>query len=677
MSLEVPDLQRSPELSKRDRGVVRRMWQEAWTPPDRRPPWKWAEDNVMAIPYSPIPARFRSENSPWIREPLEALVDVNVRKVQIVAGIQASKTFGAEIGSCYIIKNMPGPMLWLDQQDDEAKDELENRLTPLWENTPQVNDLLPAKTGKHRYKAKRNRVTFLNGMTAWVLGAHNIKNLQRRSIRWLIGDETWMWPPGHMAEAEARVTAFKWLGKIFLSSQAGEEDDDTDRSFLGGTQEEWNYACAECGHVQPYLWEQVNGVGGDSIANMARLPDGEGYDYEIVKRDTRVICSECGHEHDTSEVRTHRLMNDPERGATFVVMNPSAPSNYRSFHWNGLCSTPAGDLMVLYLKAKEAAKKGDIKPLKIFYQKRLALPWNDCREDFKMAIDQSNYSEGEPWDEECIITRRGEVVARPAEPIEDDFDSAEEYAEAQADRARFMRGHTRGRMMKVDCQRDHFWVTVSSFTERGDQRLLWCGGGREDKVEWPEDDLRYITSWEELDEIQERFDVANHLVFVDAGYDTARVYEEAGARGWTCLMGDKRQTWQHRVKERNGSVRQIQRIYSPVKPVSIARGVTARLHYYSNLNVKDILARIRGNQDPAEGVTYEVSDDVPEEFLRHMDSEQRVKKPNGTSVWEQIGKRPNHFWDCECMGTAGLVMMKLLGRESIQEVHDDEEEESP
>jgi hypothetical protein len=35
---------------------------------------------------------------------------------------------------------------------------------------------------------------FSNGMTLWVLGAHNKTNLQRRSIRWLIGDETWRWP---------------------------------------------------------------------------------------------------------------------------------------------------------------------------------------------------------------------------------------------------------------------------------------------------------------------------------------------------------------------------------------------------------------------------------------------------------------------------------------------------
>lgn len=666
MSPQVTEVKKSENQSRVDKIAIKGMYQDAWRPPDRRPPWKWAEENVKAIPYSPIPGGFRSDNSPWIRKPLEALVDVTVRKVQIVAGIQASKTLGSEVGSAYIVANMPGPMLWLDQKDEEAQDEMENRLTPLWQNSPAVDALLPGKTGKNRYKAKRNRVTFLNGMTAWVLGAHNKKNLQRRSVRWLIGDETWSWPAGHMAEAEARVTAFGWLGKIFFSSQAGEEDDDTDRSFLGGTQEEWEFACAneECGHVQPYEWNQVVAEGGGSISNLARLPDG-GYDYEVVREKSRIECKECGHEHDTSEIRTRRVMNDPLRGADFRVMNPNAPKNYRSFHWNGMCSTPVGELMVLYLRAKEAAKTGDLEPLKIFYQKRLAVPWNDNREDFKMEIESSSYMEGEPWDEECIIPRNGIPMPRPPEPEEDDYETTEEFVEAHDNWSRLISRSSPGRMMKVDCQRDHFWVTVSSITERGDSRLLWCGGGREDKVKWRDGDERHLLTWEDLDDVQEKWGVANQLVFIDAGYDTARVYLEAGSRGWTCLMGDKRSTFAHRIKEKGGRIRRVDRFYSPAKRVNMGKGVTATVYYYSNLNIKDILARIRGNQNPEEGVTYEVPDDVPDEFLRQMESEHRVKLRTGKSQWEQIGKRPNHFFDTEAMGVAGLVMMKLIGRESL------------
>jgi phage terminase large subunit GpA-like protein len=647
----------TPTESLAGRNAVREMWRESWRPPDRRPAWQWAEDNVKAIPYSPTPGGFRSVNSPWIRRPLEALTDVTIRKVQIVAGIQASKTLGSEIGSCHIVENMPGPMLWLDQKDEEASDELESRLKPLWRNTPAVKRLMPGYTGRNRYKSKRNKVTFLNGMTVWVLGAHNIKNLQRRSIRWLIGDETWSWPQGHMAEAEARVTAFGWLGKIFFSSQAGEESDDTDRSFVGGSQEEWNFKClnSECEVLQPYLWANVE------WSKEAKNDDGT-YRHDEVHRTARILCPNCGHEHNTNELRVRRAMNDPERGADFVRMNPNAPADYLSFHWNGMASTPIGTLAVLYVTAKEAARKGDLSLLKIFYQKRLAIPWKDLYEDYKLEITRSTYLEGEPWAEECTILRSGAIVDHtPERPERDVYDSDEEFLLADRLYKRTVGDvPIRGRMMKVDCQRDHFWVTITSFSANGSTRLLWCGGGKEGE--------RSIHLWEDIEDLQKKWEVAPHLTFVDAGYDTARVYLECAKNGWTALMGDQRNVFPHTVplnpKRPNEGTRRVERFYSPARRVALGNGLVAKVHYYSNLNIKDILARLRRNQNPDEGVTYEVPDDVPEWFLKHMDSEQRIKKGNKW-IWTQIGKRPNHALDCEAMGIAALVMMKLLGRDQI------------
>ena len=40
-----------------------------------------ARSTSTSIPYSPIPGRFRSDNSPWMREPMEALVDPKIRIV--------------------------------------------------------------------------------------------------------------------------------------------------------------------------------------------------------------------------------------------------------------------------------------------------------------------------------------------------------------------------------------------------------------------------------------------------------------------------------------------------------------------------------------------------------------------------------------------------------------------
>jgi len=77
------------------------IWREAWRPPDRQPAWAWAEEHIRSIPYSPMPGRFRIENSPQIREVLDAITDPKVRLVSIIAAVQSSKTTAPEVALCY------------------------------------------------------------------------------------------------------------------------------------------------------------------------------------------------------------------------------------------------------------------------------------------------------------------------------------------------------------------------------------------------------------------------------------------------------------------------------------------------------------------------------------------------------------------------------------------------
>ena len=57
-------------------------------------------------------------------------------------------------------------------------------------------------------------------------------------------------------------------------------------------------------------------------------------------------------------------------------------------------------------------------------------------------------------------------------------------------------------------------------------------------------------------------------------------------------------------------------------------------------------------------------DDIDDEYLAQMESEQRVKD-GGKWLWKQIGKRPNHYLDCEAMQAAAATMLKLIGREAV------------
>lgn len=572
-----------------------------WRLPERIPPWKWCEENVKNIPYSPIPGHFKSANSPWVREVMEAMADPDIRLVSIVAPVQSSKTISAELCLCYIIANFPGPCLWLSQTDADAKDQAEARLHKLFSECDAVRKLFPAD----RHKKKTQTVFFSNGMTLWVLGAHAKSNLQSRSIRWLIGDETWQWPNGHMQQAEARVTAFGWLGKCIFLSQGGMENDDTHRKFETTDMREWEFECPKCGKYQPYKWSNIEWD--------RNYRDGEGgMDFAKVRSSVRLVCEFCKHEIADSDAN-RKLLNS---SAKFVPQNPNAPTTKAGFHWNSLASMSWGELAEMYLRAKESCRRGDLEDLKNFYQKRLALPWGDLEEDFTLDISPSGYRMGEDWESEAAVGVKGAILPPPHEN----------------------KNRVRLRFLTVDVQMDHFYAVVRSWACDASSRLVYCAK---------------LQTWEDVEILQNRFGVFPQLVFVDAGYSTFEVYRNCAKHNWTALMGDGRRDFPHRV---NGKI--TQRFYSTARHPLVSDR-KCRMHYWSNLGIKDTLARLRSNQNPDEGSTWEVPSDVPEEYLKMLDSEQRVKKGNSWE-WRQIGKRPNHYWDCEAMQVCAAYMMKLF-----------------
>lgn len=494
--------------------MLESIWSEAWRPPDRQPVWAWAEQHVAALPYSPLPGRFRIENSPQIREVLEAIVTPAIRQVCVIAAVQASKTLAGEIALCYVIANAPGPTLWLNETDEDAKDQSESRLQKLFDVCDPVRSLFP----DNRHQKRNRTIHFANGMTLWMAGAHNKTNLQRRSIRWIFADECWAFPPGHMAEAEARVTAFGWLGKCVWMSQGGEEDDDIHRKFETTDMREWMFACPACSHVQPFLWENVEWSKDSKDEN-------EQYDFARIHETTDVRCAACNHYFEDSDESRRRL----NASARFVAQNLRAAKENVGFHWNALATMSWGKLAELYLRAKQAARKGDTSLIQQFYQKRLALPWREYLEDFKLEITRSGYRMGELWCEEAGIDRGGKILPPPFEESSPPIPL---------------------RVMTVDCQIDHLFALVRSWTVEGSSRLVWC---------------ERILTFEDAEALQQRFAIHSNLV------------------------------------------------------------------------------------------------------LKQMESEHRVKD-KGKWIWLQIGSRPNHYFDAECMQTAAATMLKLIGREAARAI---------
>jgi len=99
---------------------------------------EWMEENVLAIPDSPMPGPFRSDRTPWIAEALRLAADPETRLMTVLASIQSGKSLFARLFTCHIIANAPGPTMVFQANDPEAKDFAIRYLPHVWKNCPPV-----------------------------------------------------------------------------------------------------------------------------------------------------------------------------------------------------------------------------------------------------------------------------------------------------------------------------------------------------------------------------------------------------------------------------------------------------------------------------------------------------------------------------------------------------------
>jgi hypothetical protein len=596
-------------------------------------PWEWLERNVVSIPYSPQPGGFDSSIDPSIRQVIGAICDPAINIVVLRCAVQKWKTLALELSIAWGVVNDPAPTIFFQDTDANARDEMQFRMRPLLDNVRGVRELVPS--GADKDAAKNTSILFRNGMALWLLGASNPRNRQRRSIRRVFLDECWQYPKNQKAidEASKRATAFGYLGKVVLASQGSDEGDEFESWWLKTTMAVESVQCPECAERVAIDWKNVEW---DTVKD-----DDGNYDFRAIGPTARYKCPSCsGAWPDEDETR-----RDLRQTIQYLPQNASAPASSVGFCATALLSMPLSKLVEEYLRAKVAMWKGDAGPMKLFYQQRLAQSWGEQEGgDFNIEIKLGGYAlvDGFDWPEEATIGRKAGVlvVAGP-----ENLGSP---------------GYLRCRSMTIDVQSDCFWYCVRSWSPDGASRLIMAGRA---------------TSYDQLDVYRQSLGVTASMVFVDSGNQPyAEVYPEAAKRGWTCLRGDRALTYHHKArkagKDGKETLETVERYYSKVRKVPLGKKGVARVHFWSNLSCKDILARLLRMPE-----RWGVPDDIETQcadYLPQMDSERR-KQVRGHWRWQQIGDRANHLWDCEAMQVVVGLMVKVIGGEVMASELGDEE----
>ena len=581
----------------------------------------WLESNVKNMP-GPMPGPFRVDSTPYLAPILRAMCDPEIRTIVVFGAVQMGKSTLLELWSSYIAGRTPGPTLLLQDVDPNAKDWQINRLKPIWEATPATMSRVSKQEKSNWHTNQFQRCTM------WVLGAHNKKNLQRRSIRFLGGDEVWMWPKGHLGEALRRRTAFTWNGKSVFISQGGYEGDDITNLWMQSDRREWMLKCLACDTQQAYEFEQ--------LIYPPEAKGGDGWDIDKVKRGIKYKCKSCGHMHDDS----FAIRQEMNLKAEYVPMNPGAPKGIVGFHWNALCGQWGmswGELAEEAIVAKRAYDNhGDETSRMEFKQKRLAVSWTEEVDEGGGEIMPSGYKLADGWDGEGAMVDTKLVAA----PITDDHRKAKQFA--------------RLRFMSVDVQRKGYYAVIRSWTVDGKSRMVWWG---------------YVETDDQLREMQVKYEVANFFVFLDSGDgpNTDSVYRLCARFSWNATKGSGANEFAWRVMTPFG----MKVAYRPYQPAKVIQdgAQSCKLYVFSNLVFKDSLSRLRR----AGHHTY--AEDAGDEYRKQMQSEHRTKNNNGTPIWIPIGDRANHLWDCEVMGILPAMMAKLIGKGKNKNAISTEEKE--
>ena len=521
-------------------------------PREKIAPYDWAAGGKITIPNSAVSSRYDPASAPWFIEPLDFATNGEMHEGYVIAPTGSGKTTLFDLLIPYWIANAPGSILAIQATDPEAADYAEKRLNPILDSCDEIKTMLVALA---RHKRKRDSITFPH-MDLELVGA-NMSSLQRKSKRYVLGDECWLWKHGLMGEARARMHD-RWNRVALWVSQGGfEKQGDIETELYAGWKEsdrrEWHFQCPECGTVQMFLRKNLHWTTQNNDAGELDIP--------AIIQSTEYHCGNCAAVFADTPIN-RRTLADSGR---YVVTNPNHKPRVHGWHYNSLTvyRIPWSEFAVAWAKAKISKDNEDRMPLQIAIQKRLAEFWRIQDATPHVTLSAADYSKRDLENGELIDN---EIM----------------------------------RFFTMDRQRDHRWGVIRAWRSDGSSRLLWEGK---------------ILTKEAARELQLKYKVRDQFTFQDSQYEPGEVYDECVQYGWIALKGDGKQKSFRHTPPRGNPFRAF---YSTIYRARAPHGGMAKYVYWAMEGIKDEMVQMRaGGRRPP----FEHPQDTSADWLKQMVSE--------------------------------------------------------
>ncbi|MBA2923609.1 phage terminase large subunit family protein [Pseudomonas sp. P7] len=335
---------------------------------------QWA-DEYMRIPRdsgAAEPGQYRTSRTPYAREPMRCLSPAHPCKRVIT--MVASQLMKTQIGLNWmggLIHMAPSNILALLPSLGLAK-RVSSRISKTIKATP----VLRERVASSRSRDSRNTMDTkeFEGGSLYVTTAGSAANLAELSARYIYGDEVDRWEvdvgdEGDPIElAETRGSTFGRNAKFYFSSSPTIKGASRIADLFESSDQRYYYVpCPHCGHMQVLEWENLLYSADFSVVHYKCAASG-------------LDCDVLIEEHFKGQMLAKGEWRSHTQGDGETV----------GFHLNALYSPPGWmdwrSLAKQFEKAKKAQAKGDLEPMQVFYNTRLAKVWDSAQEQTKASV---------------------------------------------------------------------------------------------------------------------------------------------------------------------------------------------------------------------------------------------------------------------------------------------------
>jgi len=357
-------------------------------PPEDLTVTTWAETHRrLSAESAAEPGPWRTERTPYLREPMDAFTDPKVRHIVVVAASQVGKSEFLNNSLGYIIDQDPGSILFIHPTTIDAKEYSKLRIAPMIRDCPTLKKKVAASKSRDSGNTILQK-TYPGGILT-LCGSTEAHALCSKPIRYVFGDERDRWAVSAGNEGDpwdlamARQTTFYNAKAVEVSTPTVKNASAIAAAYATGTMERWKTKCPHCGKYHEIQWSDIR------------------YEYEtkiIANSKTYTvtnvfyICPECACISD--EITMKR------QPAKWVADNPDAyKRGCRSFWLNAFVSQWATWTSII-LKFLEA--QGNSWRLRVVYNTCFGELWED---------------RGDIEDEDSLMARREEYPAELPEGV--------------------------------------------------------------------------------------------------------------------------------------------------------------------------------------------------------------------------------------------------------------------